>query len=110
MKRIFQLLIIFSLTVLLTGVVVAPKTSAEGGSCYLKALRTDVFVKIYDLKRNGDMGSLLWVGRINKGQKVLVSTPNARFRYYYNSQPDVKQPMSGNTSRWCNNNNTIVVP
>ena len=65
MKRIFQLLTIFSLAVLLTGVLAASKTSAEGGSCYLKALRTDVFVKVYDLKRNGDMGSLLWVGRVN---------------------------------------------
>ena len=90
--------------------ITASKTFAKEGSCYLKALRTDVFVKVYDLNRGGDKGSLIWQGRINKGHKVLISTPNARFRYYYNAQPDVKQPMSGNTGRWCGNKNNIVVP
>jgi hypothetical protein len=110
MKRIYQSLKIFFFAIILTGMISGSQSSAEEGSCYLKSLNTDVFVIVYDLNRNGDMGSLLWQGRINKGQEVFIRAPHARFRYYYNAQPDVNQPMSGGNSRWCDNQRTVGVP
>ena len=110
MKRIYQSLTIFFFAIMLTGMISASKTSAEEGSCYLKASSKDVFVIVYDLNRNGDMGSLIWQGRINKGQEALIRAPHARFRYYYNAQPDVNQPMSGGNNRLCDNQRTVGVP
>ena len=110
MKRIFRTLSIFFFAIILTSLLSASKISATEGSCYLKALRTDVFVILHELNRDGDMGSKIWEGRINEGQEVLVSVPHARFRLYYNDQPDVNQPMSGGTDRWCDNKRTVGVP
>lgn len=54
MKRIYQSLTIFFFAIILTGLLSASKTSAKEGSCYLKAISTDVFVIVYDLNRDGD--------------------------------------------------------
>jgi hypothetical protein len=110
MKRIHRLLAIFFFMIIFTGLLSASKLSAKEGSCYLKASQTDVYVILYDLNRNGDMGAKIWEGRINQGQEVLVTVPNARFRLYHNNQPDVNQPMSGGVNRWCNSKRTIGVP
>ena len=110
MKRTYQSLATFFFAIIITGMTLTTTASAKEGSCYLKALRTDVFVVVYDLNRHGDMGSKIWQGRINKGEEELIWTPNARFRYYYNAQPDINQPMSGGTDRWCDNRKTVGVP
>jgi len=110
MKRIYRYISIIFFAVILTGMLSAPDATATPGSCYLKAKATDVYVKLFDLNRDGDMGSLIWQGRINQGQEVLVTVPHARFRYFYNASPDVNQPMSGGFSRWCENKRTVAVP
>ena len=110
MKRIYQSLTILFFAIILTGMISASKTSAEEGSCYLKALSTDVFVMVYDLNRNGDMGSLIWQGRINEGQEKSIMAPHGRFRYYYNTQASVNGLMSGGVNRWCDNKRTVGVP
>ena len=110
MKRIYRFISIVFFATILTGMLSVPKTSAIPGSCYLKALSTDVFVILHELNRDGDMGSKIWEGRINEGQEVLVSAPHARFRLYYNDQPDVDQPMSGGNDRWCDSKRTVGVP
>lgn len=110
MKRIYPCVSIIFLAVILTGMLSAPGAIANPGSCYLKAKATDVYVKLFDLNRDGDTGSLIWQGRINQGQEVLVTVPHARFRYYYNASPDVNQPMSGGNDRWCDSKRTVGVP
>lgn len=110
MKRIYRFISIVFLAIIFSGLLSASKISATEGSCYLKALRTDVFVILHELNRDGDMGSKIWEGRINEGQEVFVSAPHARFRLYYNDQPDVDQPMSGGNDRWCDNKRTVGVP
>lgn len=110
MKTIYRLLAFFFFAIILTGLPFASKISATEGSCYIKALRTDVFVILHELNRDGDMGPKIWEGKINEGQEVLVSVPHARFRLYYNDQPDVNQPMSGGNDRWCDGNRTVGVP
>ena len=73
-------------------------------------MRTDVFVVVYDADFDGNTGSQIWQGRINKGQEVLITTPHSRFRYYANAQPDDDQPLSGGVSRLCANNRRVGVP
>jgi len=85
-------------------------SDAEGGSCYLKASNVDVFVIIYDLDSDGNQGPKIWEGRINRGQTAKITTPHGMFRYDYNSQPDVDQPLSGGFDRYCNNLETVLVP
>jgi hypothetical protein len=110
MKRIYRSLAIFFGAISLTGLLFASKISATEGSCYLKAMRTDVFVILHELNRDGDKGAKLWEGRIDEGQEILISAPHARFRLYYNDQPDIDQPMSGGNDRWCDNQRTVGVP
>ena len=110
MIRIYRCVSIIILAIIFTGMFSARDATAKPGSCYLKAKATDVYVKLFDLNRDGDMGSLIWQGRINQGQEVLVTVPHARFRYYYNASPDVNQPMSGGLSRWCDSKKTVAVP
>lgn len=54
--------------------------------------------------------AIRWQGRIYANESVKITTPHARFVYDYNSQPDKDQPLSGGTERWCNNDETILVP
>jgi hypothetical protein len=110
MKRINLLLAIVLFGIILTSMISASKASAEQGSCYLKAIRTDVFVIVYDMDFDGNMGYQIWQGRIDKGQEVLINTPHGRFRYYANAQPDFDQPLSGGISRLCNNKRRVGVP
>jgi len=110
MKRNYRSLAIFFFMIILSGLLSASKISATEGSCYLKALRTDVYVILHDLNRAGDKGAKIWEGRINEGQEVFVSAPHARFRVYYNDQPDINQPMSGGNDRWCDSKRTVGVP
>ena len=110
MKRIYQSLTILFFAIILTSMISATESSAQEGSCYLKALKTDVYVIVYDLNRNGEKGPMIWQGRINEGQEKSIMAPHGRFRYYYNAQPDVNQPMSGGNNRWCDNKRTVGVP
>ncbi len=110
MKIMAQLMAIWFLVIMLTGLISAPTIYATTGSCYLQASRTDVFVVLNELNRDGQQGPVIWAGRINEGQKVLVTVPHARFRMYYNDQPDVNQPMSGGNDRYCDSKRVVGVP
>lgn len=110
MKRIYQLLSIVFFGLILTGMISPSKTSADQGSCYLKAVRTDVYVVVYDLYRDGNMGYPIWRGRINEGEEVLINAPHGQFRYYVNAPPDVDEPLSGGISRLCSDKRRIGVP
>ena len=89
--------------------ILPPWAHSEEGSCYLEAL-TDVYVEVYDLDRQGNQGSMIWHGRLDDGEKVLIKTPNARFRYKFNSQPDKKQPLSVGPDKWCDGKHNVAVP
>lgn len=110
MNRVFRSLTIFCCSIIFAGLLSAPKASATEGSCYLKALRTDVFVILHELNRDGDKGAKIWQGTIREGQEVFISVPHARFRLYYNDQPNIDQPMSGGNDRWCDGDRTVAVP
>jgi hypothetical protein len=110
MAKLCRILAFVFLTVSLTGFFTIQYAAAEEGSCYLKASATDVFVIVYDLDDNGIQGKQIWQGRINQGKSVKITAPHGRFRYDYNAQPDIDQPLSGGNDRSCSNLETIMVP
>jgi len=110
MKGIFRILLIIFVGIIASGIGSTPKSKADEGSCYLQANDADVAIIVFDLDSDGNQGQVIWQGRINKGESVLISTSHGRFRYDYNSQPDVDQPFSGGYDRWCNNKETVLVP
>ena len=110
MKTILKFFSIFFIALLVVPLMSTPDAKAEEGSCYLSANNTDVFIVVFDMDRDGNRGPKLWQGRINVNESVKITTPHARFVYDYNSQPDSDQPLSGGTERWCNNDETVLVP
>jgi hypothetical protein len=99
-------LVVFLMIVFLA----AQNSNAEEGSCYLQADESDVFLIVYDLDDDGNQGTQIWEGRINQGESAEITAPHGQIRYDYNDQPDVDQPLSGGSDRWCNNLETILVP
>ena len=111
MKTISRSVSIFLLPMILIGFLTVTNTIAKENACYLKALRTDVYVRVLNASREGDRGNQIWQGRINQGEQVYINTDNGRFRLYYSDRPDEKRPpMSGGNDRWCDNDNTVGVP
>ena len=110
MKTILKFFSIFIIALLVVPLVSITDVKAEEGSCYLQATNTDVFIVVFDMDRDGNRGHKLWQGRINVNESVKITTPHARFVYDYNSQPETDQPLSGGTERWCNNDETVLVP
>ncbi len=101
--------ILFSV-MLLIGTISTTGAATQPGSCFIKANTKDVYVMVYELDRNGNMGNVIWQDRINKGQEVFITVPHARFRYFYNDDPDIDQPLSGGGNRWCDGKRTVGVP
>ena len=110
MKKIFMRLSIVFLIMITTGIVSIPEAQAQKGTCYLQATNQAVFTIVYDMDRDGNRGQKIWQGRINADESVKITTPHARFLYDYNSQPDLDQPLSGGTERWCDDDETVLVP
>lgn len=110
MNKIFLFFAIVFTAVLMTIIVSIPESQAQKGTCYLQAEDQDVFVVIFDMDKDGNKGRKIWQGRINANQSVKITTPHGRFVYDYNAQPDIDQPLSGGTERWCNNEETVLVP
>ena len=110
MKRTRRFLSIIFFAALIAGCSATPDVDSEKGACYLKAVHSDVYVKVFDLDRDGNMGPLIWQGRINQNETARIKTPHAYFRYYYNSEPDVDQPLSGGFDKDCDDLDVVVVP
>jgi len=110
MKRIHRLVPIIFFAVVISGCSTTADVDSDEGACYLKATHSDVYVKVFDLDRDGNMGPLIWQGRINQGETARIKTPHAHFRYYYNSEPDVDQPLSGGLDKACDDLEVVFVP
>jgi hypothetical protein len=110
MNKIFQPLSIVFLAMITTGIVSLQRAQAEEGTCYLQAKFKDVFVIVLDMDRDGNIGQKIWQGRINANESVKITTPHARFVYDYRIPPDEDQPLSGGATRWCNNDEIVLVP
>ncbi len=95
--------------VLLVSLLIAAHSHAGDNSCTIVApAQNDRWVKIYDADGDGDRGKIIWKGKIEAGQKVPVTSTNGHIRYQY--APRLKGPYQGDTSAWCDQNNTILLP
>ncbi len=109
MSSLYRCMLIILFTVVSAGLLSLPKADAEEGTCILEAGK-DVFVIVWDLGEDGAKRRQIWQGRINQGETAKITAPHARIRYSYNDQPDEDQPLSGDVERWCNSDETILVP
>jgi hypothetical protein len=110
MNRIGTLLTFFFLGVVLAGCAATSEVETSDGACYLRAASGDVYLKVFDVDSDGNMGALLWQGRINQGQTARIRTTHAYFRYFYNSEPDVDQPFRSGADKACDDLDTVDVP
>ncbi len=83
---------------------------SEDAACYLKAASGDVYLRVFELDQGGNMGPLIWQGRINQGQTERIKTSHANLRYFYNSEPDVERPFSGGVDKACDYLEIVDVP
>jgi hypothetical protein len=111
MNGIGQRFTLFFLVALIAGCEatssVAPK---EDGACILKAAHHDVYLNVFEVDPDGNMGPLIWQGRINQGQTARISTAHALFRYFYNAEPDVDQPFRSGGNKACDDLDIVSVP
>ena len=109
MQKLFNLFLFAIISIFLAALAMPSAALSEEGTCYLEAV-TDVYVEVYDLDRQGNDGEMIWSGRLNDGETVLIKAPHARFRYKYNSEPDEKQALSVGPDKWCDGKNNVAVP
>ena len=110
MNRRVAAVTLFFWAVLLTGCAATSEVEIQKGTCYLRAAHGDVYLKVFDVDSDGNMGALVWQGRINQGQTARIRTTHAYFRYFYNSEPDVDQPFRSGVDKACNDSDTVDVP
>ncbi|MGD8963744.1 MAG: hypothetical protein PVF29_12030 [Desulfobacterales bacterium] len=110
MIRIGRPLTLLFMVVLVAGCAATSDGGPAEGACYLKATHGDVYLRVFDVDRNGNMGALVWQGRINQDQTTRIQTTHAYFRYFYNSEPDVEQPFRSGADKVCDDLATVDVP
>ena len=110
MLRIRRPLFLFIMAVLVAGCATPSEIDKEEGACYIKAAHGDVYLRVFDVDSDGNMGALIWQGRVNQGQTARIRTSHAYFRYFYNSEPDVDQPFRSGMDKACDDLDTVDVP
>jgi hypothetical protein len=110
MKKIQSLLPIIIFAAWLSGCSSTPDVDSDKGACYLKAAHNEVYVKVFNLDRDGNMGPVVFQGIINQRQGTLIKTAHAQFRFYYNSDPLVDRPLSSGPDQACDDHDVVVVP
>jgi hypothetical protein len=110
MNRIGPSMAIFFLATIMVACAASPDVGSDEGVCLLKAVNSDVYVRAFQLDGDGNMGPLIWQGRINRGQTARIKTTDAYLRYFYNPQPDIDQPFKGGIDAECDDLDVVSVP
>ena len=110
MKRIHRIVPIIFFAALVTGCSTTPDVDSDEGACYLKAADNEVYVKVFDLDPDGNMGSLIFQGKIDQRTGTRIKTAHAQFRYYFNLEPHVDQPLSSGPDQACDDHDVVVLP
>ncbi len=77
--------------------------------CTLFADSVPVRLWVYEeLERNGDGGSMLYDGKLERGGKQVITSGTDRIRYGYKTAGN--DEMHGNIDAWCYKGNIIRVP
>jgi hypothetical protein len=110
MKRIHRFVPIIFLAAVITGCSTTPDFDSDEGACFLKAAHGEVYVKVFDLDNDGNMGPLVFQGKIDQRTGARIKTAHAQFRYYYNPDPHVDGPLSSGPDQACDDHDVIFVP
>ena len=110
MKSIHRLVPIIFLAAVMTGCSATPDVGSDEGACYLKAAQGEVYVKVFDLDDTGNMGPLVFEGKIDQKTGARIKTAHAQFRYYYNPDPQVDRPLSSGPDQACDDHDVVFVP
>ena len=110
MKRIQRWIPIIFLAAVITGCSATPDVDSDKGACYLKATDSEVYVKVFDLDPDGNMGALIFQGKLDQRMGARIKTAHAQFRYYYNPDPQVDRPLSSGPDQACDDHDVIFVP
>ena len=110
MNKIGTYLALFFFVVLLASCAATSAVGTAENSCFLRAAHGDVYIKVFDVDSDGNMGALVWQGRINQGQTVRIRTAYGYFRYFYNAEPNVDQPFRSGVDKACDDLDTVDVP
>ena len=110
MKRLHRFVPIIFFAAVIAGCSSAPDVDSKEGACYLKAAQGEVYVKVFDLDPDGNMGPLVFQGIIDQHTGTRIKTAHAQFRYYYNPNPGVDQPLSSGSDQACDDNDAVKIP
>ena len=110
MKRIQRWVPIIFFAVAITGCSTIPDVDSDEGACYLKAAHNEVYVKVFDLDPDRNMGALIFQGKLDQRMGARIKTAHAQFRYYYNPDPHVDRPLSSGPDQACDDHDVVVVP
>lgn len=108
--RIYRLLPIVFFAAVIAGCASTPDAGSDEGACYLKAARGEVYVKVFDLDADGNMGPLIFQGKIDQQTGTRIKTAHAQFRYYYNPDPGVDRPLSSGPDLACDDHDVLRIP
>ena len=78
--------------------------------CYLEADSTDVYVIVWEEDRYGNKGRQIWNGIIREGRRVKIYSRTGAIRYSETTILDKLDALSGDTSRWCSDGESVGVP
>ena len=110
MKRIYRFIPIIFFAAVIAGCSSTPNFESDEGACYLKAARGEVYVKVFDLDPDGNMGPLIFQGKIDQSTGTRIKTAHAQFRYYYNPNPSVDRPLSSGPDLACDDHDVVRIP
>ena len=110
MKRILRFVPVIFFSAVIAGCSSTPGVDSDEGACYLKAGQGEVYVKVFDLDPDGNMGPLLFQGKIDDQTGARIKTAHAQFRYYYNPDPSVDRPLSSGPDLACDDHDVVRIP
>ena len=78
-------------------------------TCTLSADSEPVWLWVFEeLEENGDLASMLYDGKLERGRKQLITSGTERIRYSFMTSE--KDRMHGNIGAWCYKGNNVRVP
>ena len=101
---------IVTLAILILATAAPVKADRRDLHCYLEAGTVDVRVEVWEEDRRGNKGQVIWRGLIKAGTRQRINSRTGGIRYGATVYVDTNESPSGDTSRWCEEGQSIAVP
>ena len=110
MNRPFKLFLLVAVLISVLTVYSPLQADVPDAFCYLEADSVDVYVIVWEEDRYGNKGRQIWNGIIKQGRRVKIPSRTGSIRYSETIYLEKEDALSGDTSRWCSDGETIGVP